>query len=76
MIMNEQSLLKAFLNNAPESQNPCDMERFVAYVHKCWQNGSDVDWKALEVLSLERQRELKDAAAWLMTAFEHLKGKL
>lgn len=73
--MDEKFLLKAFLNNAPESQNPYDMERFVAYVHKCWQNGSDVDWKALEVLSLERQRELEDAESWLMIAFEYLKGK-
>ena len=73
--MDEKFLLKAFLNNAPESSNPCDMERFAAYVHKCWQNGSAVDWKALEVLSLERQRELEDAAAWLMIAFEYLKEK-
>lgn len=73
--MNEKSLLKAFLNNAPESHNFCDMERFVAYVHKCWQNGSSVDWKALEILSPERQRELEDAESWLMIAFEYLKEK-
>lgn len=75
MIMNEQSLLKAFLNNAPESSNPFDMERFVAYVHECWQNNSAVDWNALEILSSEKQRELEVVEPWLVIAFEYLKGK-
>ena len=73
--MDEKFLLKAFLNNAPESSNPCDMERFVAYIHECWQNNSAVDWKVLEVLSPDKQRELEVAESWLMIAFEYLKGK-